>query len=77
MNDLENAQEVLKIFAEAFREVLDALWENMKVIYEAIREALEVSKAEKTTFKPILRLFPFKKWLRDKRLTVNYCRNNC
>lgn len=77
MDDLENTREALKVFGKAIREVLDVLWEHMKAVYEAIKEVLEDSRMEKTTFKPILKLLPFKKWLRDKRLSINYCRNNC
>lgn len=75
---MELTQEQISELVNTFEELIKPfreLWDKVKELIESVVETIKNNK--KATFKPVLRLIPFKKWLRDKRLSINLCRNNC
>lgn len=73
----EEIERLSNLIIQDFLKVFNKIWEDLKVMWREIEEYMRVSPTKKLTYKPVLRLFPFSKRIRDKRLCIKYCRNNC
>lgn len=69
---------------EVVREIIKTMCDVIKSVVKAFRELWEVTlgmaeeaQLSKREFKLVPSLLPHEILIRDKRLNINYCRNNC